>query len=208
MIGLLFATLTEARPFLSLCDAVQITDTPFRVYRTDCTPRLRIIISGMGKVSATAAGQALILTHSATHLINAGACGALKDIPELAVGQVVRVASAVEGDHHVSGKRPVPVDCQMQRWTDLPPARLVTCDQPVFDIKRRNACAKLGEVVDMEGAAIARVAHWYGVSCEMIKGITDGAKPTHREILLENLNRISEQIGNLLWKVLEIDQDD
>ncbi len=208
MIGLIFATMTEARPFLSLSDAAQVAEKPFRVYQPSGNNHLRVIISGMGKVAATAAAQSLILTHNAKCLINAGACGALKDTSELTVGQIVQIASAVEGDHHVSGKRPAPFDCRMSRWRELPSARLVTCDRPVFDIQRRNACAKLGEVVDMEGAAIARLASWYRVPCEMLKGITDGARPTHRDILLENLNRISEQIGNLLWKVLEVDPND
>lgn len=202
MIGLIFATMTEARPFLSLSDAEQEAEKPFRVYQPNGNRQLRVIISGMGKVAAAAAAQALILNCNAKYLINAGACGALKDTSELTVGQIVQITSAVEGDHHVSGKRPVPVNCSMQRWRELSTARLVTCDRPVFDIQRRNACAKLGEVVDMEGAAIARVADWYQLPCEMIKGITDGARPTHRDILLENLNRISEQIGNLLWKAL------
>ncbi len=203
MIGLIFATLTEARPFLALSEAAQVTEKPFRVYQVNGNTGLRVIISGMGKVAAAAAAQALILTHNANNLINAGACGALKDSSELTVGQIVQITSAVEGDHHVSGKRPTPFNCRMQHWRELPKARLVTCDRPVFDIQRRNACAKLGEVVDMEGAAIARVAEWYQLPCEMIKGITDAARPTHRDILLENLNRISEQIGNLLLKGLE-----
>lgn len=207
MIGLVFATRTEAMPFLTLSDAVQVSETPFRVYRTDRNPTLRIIISGMGKVAAAAAGQALILSHNASCMVNAGACGALKDLPELAVGQVLQISSAVEGDHNVMGKRPTPIACRTTRWRDLQTARLVTCDRPVFDVQRRNACAKLGEVVDMEGAAIARVADWYCLPCEMIKGVTDGAQPTHREILLENLKRISEQIGNVLWNALEANRD-
>ena len=203
MIGLVFATLQEARPFLAMCNAGQSITNPFTIYQTATAPQLRIIISGMGKVAAAAAAQALILSHQAQIVINAGACGALRDAAELAVGQLVNVSTAVEGDHELFGKRPQAIQCCDQLSLSLPTARLVTCDRPVFDVQRRNACAKLGDVVDMEGAAIARVTDWYQIPCQMIKGITDAAQPTHRKTLLENLNSVSEQIGQLLWKVLK-----
>lgn len=202
MIGLVFATSWEARPFLLATQAEVVAEKPFRRYETALVPALRIVISRMGKVAAAAATLSLITEHGATHIINAGACGALHDTPGLGVGQVVRIASTVEGDHEVFGRRPEPVICAATQWPALPAARLVTCDRPVFDLQRRNACAKLGEVVDMEGAAIARVADLYQVPWEMLKGITDTAQATDRATLQQNLNAVSERIAQYLWRAL------
>jgi adenosylhomocysteine nucleosidase len=202
MIGLIFATRQEARPFLLLGRAELVAEKPFQRYQSSDMPTAVIMISRMGKVAAAAAATALILEHQATRIINAGACGVLRDLPELPVGQIVRITSAIEGDHEVFGRRPEPVLCHSTLWPDLPMARLVTCDRPVFDLRRRNTCAKLGEVVDMEGAAIARVAHLYQVPCEMLKGITDSAQASERKTLLQNLNVISERIAQLLRQAL------
>jgi nucleoside phosphorylase len=202
MIGLIFATLQEARPFLSISRAVRIEDQPFVVYSTPDHAQLRIAICRIGKVAAAAACQALILSHKAERIINAGACGALHDRPELAVGSLVRVTEAVEGDHEVFGKRPKATICAAGIGNGLPPARLVTCDRPVFDPIQRKIHGILADVVDMEGAAVARVAELYGVPCEMIKGVTDNALALDRKTLLENLNMVCEQIAQWLWKAL------
>lgn len=202
MIGLIYATTREARPFLQATQAEMVAEKPFRLYQSALIPSLRIMISRMGKVAAASAALSLILQHRVTCVVNAGACGVLRDTPELPVGRIVRITSAVEGDHEVFGRRAEPAHCRSSLWPDLPAARLVTCDRPVFDQHRRNACAKLGEVVDMEGAAIARVADLYQVPCEMLKGITDTAQATDRATLLQNLNAVSERIAQLLWQVL------
>jgi nucleoside phosphorylase len=203
MIALIFATLREARPFLGLSRAEIREVQPFAVYHTALRPRLRIAVSGMGKVAAAAACQALILTHQAGQVINAGACGSLNDLPGMSVGQLLRITTVQEGDHEVFGKRPLPVACAARLAADLPPARLVTCDRPIFDRGRRAACAKLGDVVDMEGAAIARVADLYRVPCEMIKGISDNAGPMDRKTLLQNLDRVSGLIAAYLWQNMD-----
>jgi nucleoside phosphorylase len=202
MIGLVFATSREARPFLFAAQAEMVSEKPFCIYQCPPIPGLSVVISRMGKVAAAAATLSLIVEHHATRIINAGACGVLRDTPDLPVGQILRITSAVEGDHEVFGRRPEPVWGNPSLWMDLPAARLVTCDRPVFDLQRRNACAKLGEVVDMEGAAIARVADLYQVPWEMLKGITDRAQSTDRATLLQNLNSVSERIAQLLWQAL------
>lgn len=203
MIGLVFATSQEARPFLLAAEAAMVSEKPFRIYRCASMPALRVIISRMGKVAAAAATISLIAEHHVTQIVNAGACGVLHDKPDLPIGQIVRITSAVEGDHEVFGRRPGAVSCDSTLWPHLPAARLVTCDRPVFDLQRRNACAKIGDVVDMEGAAIARVSDLYQVPCQMLKGITDSAQATDRDTLLLNLNSVSERIAQLLWQALK-----
>jgi adenosylhomocysteine nucleosidase len=198
MIAVLFATNREARPFLALVGAEFLEAQPFAVYKSSAYPRLRIVISRMGKIAAGTACQAMILKHGATHVVNPGACGALRDAPELAVGNLVRISEAAEGDHEIFGKRVAPVACGNHLLAALPPARLVTADRPVFDTQRRAEYAQFGDVVDMEGAAVARVAALYQVPCDLIKGITDTAQHLERDTLLRNLDAVCARIALVL----------
>ncbi len=207
MITILFATNREARPFLALVGAAPAETVPFAVYRSAAHPRLQIVVSRMGKIAAATACQAMILMHGATHIVNPGACGALRDAPELAVGNLVRISEASEGDHEIFGKRVPPVACGTGLGSALPAARLVTNDRPVFDALRRDEYAQYGDVVDMEGAAVARMAALYGVPCDLIKGITDTAQHLERDTLLRNLDAVCERIALFLKDSLPECQD-
>ena len=202
MIGLIFATRLEARPFLELSQAEQVEERPIALYHIRAMPQVCVAICRIGKVAAAATCQALILSHKADRIINAGACGALHDRPELAIGSLVHITEAVEGDHEVFGRRPNPVVCTAGIGNGLPPARLVTCDRPIFDPVQREIQGVFADVVDMEGAAIARVAELYGVPCEMVKGVTDNALSLDRKRLLENLNMVCDRISQWIWKTL------
>jgi nucleoside phosphorylase len=90
VIGILYATLPEARPFLERTGAQQTGDRPFSLFRLP-NPAALVMVSGMGKVAAALAAQTLIREMSCDRLINAGVCGILVDSSALAPGQVMRV---------------------------------------------------------------------------------------------------------------------
>ncbi len=202
MIGLIFATMAEAVPFLSLSEAVQIDDKPFRHFKVPTQPALLVTVSGMGKVAAALACQAQIREFMAGEIVNAGVCGALHSGPGNALGALFCVATAVEGDHEVFGDPPQPIISDGQIDWDHRAARLVTCDRPVFDEDKRRELSATADLVDMEGAAIARVSAMYQVPWTMIKGVTDTAGPQDRASLNANLKNVSEKIGNVLWEKL------
>ncbi|MBN2686021.1 MAG: UbiA family prenyltransferase [Pontiellaceae bacterium] len=78
MIGILFATEMEARPFLE-------RDAPVGTV---------MVISGMGMEAALAATEKLILEHGCSFVINAGVCGALNDALERwSIHQIASVVS-------------------------------------------------------------------------------------------------------------------
>ena len=133
-----------------------------------------VAVSGMGKVSAALAVQMLIRERHCRRILNAGICGALVDRHDLAPGNVFRISAVSEGQPG-PGTPSVAALCSGDLWQELSQARLVTVEQPVFDPNVRRRLAVWGELVDMEGAVIARVAHLYGVPWDMIKGITDMA---------------------------------
>ena len=199
MIGLIFATHTEAKPFLDRSRAMRVGTDPFDVYQVPPKPELFVTISGMGKVASAVACHSQIKEFKVREIINAGACGALKSGRRYAPGGVFCITSAAEGDHEQPIRPPQPLISDGQIDWDLPTARLITCDRPVFDVEWREALSVNGDLVDMEGAAIARVAAMYDVRWSMIKGITDNAGPTDRSELKRNLTAVSEKICRLLW---------
>jgi nucleoside phosphorylase len=204
MIGLIFATMAEAVPFLSRSQAVQIDDKPFRFFKVPTQPILLVTVSGMGKVAAALACQAQIKEFKVDEIVNAGVCGALHSGPGNSLGALFCIATAVEGDHEVFGQPPQPIISDGKIDWDQRAARLVTCDRPVFDADERQALSATADLVDMEGAAIARVAAMYQVPWTMIKGITDtAAGPQDRASLHDNLGKVSEKIGDILWEKLQ-----
>ena len=200
MIGLIFATRTEAKPLLEWCQALRIHTDPFDVFQVPSQPELFVTISGMGKVASAVACHALIKEFKVEEIVNAGACGALRDEKRFAPGELFCITSAVEADHHQPVKPPQPLISDGQIDWDLPAARLVTCDRPVFDVEWRNSLSQSGDLVDMEGAAIARVAAMCGARWSMVKGITDTAVPTDRAELKRNLKSVSGEICRLVWR--------
>ena len=203
MIGVTFATMAEAGPFLELSRAVQVDAQPFRVFQVPLQPTLLVTISGMGKVAAALACQFQIREFKAREIVNAGACGALQSGPGYAPGAVFCIATAVEGDHEVLGEPQQSIISDGKIDWDQRAARLVTCDRPVFDSRRRIELSAVADLVDMEGAAIARTAALYQVPWTMIKGITDAAGHTDRATLKANLPMVSEKIGEILWDKLK-----
>ena len=199
MIGLIFATKTEAGPFMSTKQMTRLEGWPIPIYQVTSEPWIYIAISGMGKIAGAVACQVLVRELKVDEIINAGACGALISGKRYAPGRLFCVTSAVEGDHELLGKSPQPLISDGQSDWDLPAARLVTCDIPVFDSDRRRALSGRGDLVDMEGAAIARVAAMFGTPWTMIKGVSDAAGPLDRGTLISNLKMVSQKIGTYLW---------
>lgn len=152
----------------------------------------------MGKVAAAAAATHLVLVHRASMLVNAGLCGRLIRDHRWTVGDLFRISTAVEGDCDRFGRPEPPVSCDTRWFAQLEPARLVTCDRPVFDAEQRAQLAAVAELADMEGAAVARVAGLLGVGCVMVKGISDAADKNGRQELARNIDWVSERIAQTL----------
>ena len=181
---------------------MRIDTEPIEVYQVPSKPDLFVTISGIGKVAAAIACHSQIKDFKVKEIVNAGVCGALQDEKRFAPGEVFCITSAAEGDHEnpIRPHQPIISDGQID-W-DLPAARLMTYDRPVFDVDLRESLSASGDLVDMEGAAIARVAAMYDVRWSMVKGITDNAGPIDQDEFKRNLTAVSEKICRLLWSQL------
>jgi adenosylhomocysteine nucleosidase len=203
MMGIVFATEGEAAPFLACGGFRSVASAPVQVLASPRSPH-RVAISGMGKVSAALATQWLIGEHKPSRVVHAGICGALGGRRGFAPGEILRVTFASEG-RPGPGIPAEPVACASDLWPELQPATLVTVERPVFDDALRAELLQYGELVDMEGAVVARVARFYGLPCSMIKGVTDFAGSGERPILQSRLPAVSADIAKILWRELTRD---
>ena len=199
MIGIIFATKMEAEPFFAKTDSKQISGHPFPLFKVSLpghTTPCFLVICGMGKIMAALATQLLIREHQVAMVVNAGICGALTE--EIETGSVFRIIETWEADADKTAGKVLQAASPEKAWGRLKGARLATNDSPLFDIERRKRLARHAELVDMEGAAVARTAAMYGVPCSLIKGVTDFADQDSREVLHRNLKEVSQKIASIL----------
>jgi adenosylhomocysteine nucleosidase len=162
----------------------------------------------MGKVAAAMAATHLVLAHQVSILVHAGLCGRLVMGTRWSVGELIRIESAIEGDCDRFGKAEQIVACDARWFRELKPARLVTSDRPVFDAAWRGQLSGIGDLADMEGAAVARVARLYGIPCAMVKGISDDADEAGRQDVASHMDWVSGRIADALIRELMINPND
>jgi adenosylhomocysteine nucleosidase len=206
MIGIVFATRREAKPFLGMVAAVPIDDKVLPLFRlpTASHPGCLVAVSGMGKVAATLAAVHLVVAYGVEMLVNAGLCGRLTAEKPWGVGDLLRIDRSVEGDCDRFGLPEPSHGCDAGWFADLDAARLVTCDRPVFEATRRRELVAVADLADMEGAAVARGAHRYGIACAMLKGISDCADGTGRQDIARHLPSVSQKIARRLVGALTL----
>jgi adenosylhomocysteine nucleosidase len=200
VIGLVIATREEAAPLVEALEARCRRQTderePFKRFSLDRADVV-ISISGMGKQTAFDTTRALLARYAPSAVINMGIAGALNTDIEL--GALFRITSAVDwpdGTDH-------PWPCTAGRFDDLAPARLVTSARPVFNPETRAALAQHGDLVDMEGASVARASAQGGVPLTAIKCVSDYAGDGDRETLRANLEAMSQKMARLIFSRLD-----
>lgn len=175
MTGILFATEMEARPFLD-------RGVPAGV---------AVEISGMGREAARIATERLIREKGCTAVINAGVCGTLNN--RLERGAVYRVSLA----SHETLKAAVNVGIGFGL------KKLVTVDEPVFQADRKRELAKQGDLVDMEGYAVALVCEQHGVPCILIKGVTDFGDGNGKADIQKHIDAVSQTVAEAVFRVVD-----
>jgi len=137
-------------------------------------------VSSIGKVSAAMTLTKVLEQYSIDTIINIGLAGNLS--PHLEFGDVVIVTHTVEHDGLIEGdeeaqKRLYPLfDLVTVEHPELKYGTLVSGDQFIASGTTREALqAKGGQLVDMEWAALAKVAHHYKIPLIALKVISDNA---------------------------------
>lgn len=140
----------------------RIYSKPFEVWKNDTRV---LIITGIGLVNASLAFSWAVDNIDFDKALNIGAAGA---------------TSALENSKELCGRffKIAKVNClEPYNFGELElageGASLVTSSRPVSTQKQREYAGKFGQLVDMEGYAIARAAELFGKKLEMIKMLTD-----------------------------------
>ncbi len=178
---------------------------PVELYscRTAGGRKALLSICGMGKVAAAVASQWLLLSQKSEAIINVGVCGILDPLTKWSTGQIFQIRQVVEGDHELPGLSHTVHVCAPLPRSDLPSADLVTVDKPVFRDKIRQQLAAMGSLVDMEGAAVVRVARIYNRPAYLIKGVTDFAANGQRSMLYANLDAVSVRLAETITRIID-----
>ena len=175
MIGVLFATQMEAQPFLDrgVPDGVVIE-----------------VAEEMGLEAARIATEKLV-GQGVTSIINAGVCGALNN--RLERGAVYRVSMVSMEELKAAVNVGVGIGLK----------RLVSVQEPVFEPKRKRELSKYGELVDMEGYAVARVCETHSIPCILVKGVTDFGDGHGKGDIKKHITPVSETVAEAVLGIVD-----
>jgi adenosylhomocysteine nucleosidase len=170
---------------------------------------LPVLVTGIGKIRAAAALAACLAAYESagglpSAVVNIGTAGALGD-HMLGVHRVETVLlhdfshSAVRKITGVDEYPPLHVGPRDAEGTaTAEPGTgvvLATGDTFVADSAVRDALAEQADLVDMEGYAIAQVAHDFGVPVELIKHVSDSADETSGDVWTGRAAELAEEIA-------------
>lgn len=146
-----------------------------------------LVSTGIGPEAAEAAASAVLHRHNAALVISAGFTGAL--IPAAAVGDVIVATSVVSGKFDgawIEAEAPMACDDTVLRFVQAAAAeiRLPVRSGPVVSlatvvcraVDKQNISRLTGAIaLDMESAAIGRVARAHGVQFAVVRTVSDVA---------------------------------
>lgn len=174
MLGIVFATPSEARPFVEQRIVEQHTGGRLdsleegQHVRSD---ELLVVATGPGKIKATLETERLLQQHEVEVLVHAGGAAALGD--EMEPGTLVGAAFVLEGDR-VALDDPAYPRMPLTALSRLSAeGTLVTQDHTDDEnAEAQSYWERIADMRDSTGYAVAYVAAQHGVPCHIVKGIT------------------------------------
>ena len=181
VIGLIFATMLEAKPFVQDMELKKIEKTPFPVFHKG---PIVLIISGIGKANAAmAAAYCCQIFHPAL-ICNLGAAGATDD--SFTLGDILHITEAIEYDRpELRSSRPLVHSPHILEG--FPFAKVATQDTPVIDPSKREGIASVAGLVDMEAASIIQACGKFQTKCVVFKFVSDTPDHTHGDDIVTNI---------------------
>ena len=174
---MIFATKTEAKPFIRELNLSSIEEKPKSIYGNR---NIILTISGIGKVNAAIAATNLINRYKLKHVINLGAAGS--------AGSNFRIGDIRHIDKIFDLDRPrllslKPTIQEPDTLKSFATASLATRDRPALTPRERAIAAKYADLVDMEGAAVVQACRAFGVKVYVYKIVTDTSESGKIEII-------------------------
>jgi len=183
MIGLIFATMTEAKPFVQGMALEKIENAPFSVFEK---ARIVLVISGIGKANAAMAAFYCCQTFEPAFLCNLGAAGATDS--SLALGDTVHVTEAIEYDRpELRSNKPHVHSPHILEGFSF--AKVATQDTPVIDADKREEIASFAGLVDMEAASIIQACGKFETKCVIFKFVSDTPDHWNGNDIVKNIKQ-------------------
>jgi adenosylhomocysteine nucleosidase len=183
LIGLIFATMTEAKPFVQGMALEKIENTPFSVFEKAL---IVLIISGIGKANAAMAAFHCCQTFHPDVICNLGAAGATDD--SFALGDIVHITEVIEYDRPELGSNK-PLVHVPHVLKGFPLAKVATQDTPVIDPVKREEITSFAGLVDMEAASIIQACGKFQTKCVIFKFVSDTPDHTHADDIVMNIKQ-------------------
>ena len=183
VIGLIFATMTEAKPFVQGMALEKTENAPFSVFEK---ARFVLLIAGIGKANAAMSAAYCCQTFHPALICNLGAAGTTDD--SFALGDILHVTEAIEYDRPElrSNKPHVHFPHVLKGF---PCAKVATQDTPVIDVDRRKEIASVAGLVDMEAASIIQACAKFQAKCVIFKFVSDTPDHTHGDDIVKNIKQ-------------------
>ncbi len=168
MIGVIFSTEDEAKPFLKKYERGRFDGlVEGEAYHDD---HLLVTLVGTGKIKATLRTERLLRSYELDRLLHVGTCTALS--PDLKTGTLVTASQVFEGDRIEMSSPSYPRMPLEQPLVSAQRATLVTQDHAISGQTELNYWQRIADVVDMSGYAIAYVAATHGTPCNIVKVVS------------------------------------
>jgi adenosylhomocysteine nucleosidase len=187
-LGLVVATLPEARPFIDGMALTEESGGPFWVYKNK---RMVLVVCGMGKANASMGTTYLCLEHKPSVICNLGAAGATDATWDL--GRVLAVEKVIEYDRP-QFKTKKPYTHKPRLFRGMETAVLATQDRPVLEPEMRKEISELATLVDMEAAAVVQAARKFKTPCYVFKFVTDTPEHIKNTDIVKNVKEYSGTI--------------
>ena len=183
VIGLIFATMTEAKPFIQGMALEKVESAPFSVFEK---ARIVLVVSGVGKTNAAMAAFHCCQTFHPALVCNLGAAGATDG--SFTLGDILHVTEVIEYDRPElrSNKPHVHSPHVLEGF---PFAKVATQDTPVMDADKRKEIASFAALVDMEAASIIQACGKFQTKCVIFKFVSDTPGHTHGDDIVENIKQ-------------------
>ncbi len=188
LIGLVFATLMEAAPFVNGLSLSLIEEKPFSIYSNE---KILLVISGIGKANAAIATSYLTWKYDSRCMFNIGASGATRNNRN--VGDIFHIDSVIEYD------RPRISDGKMRiKKPDLlegfDTTSLATQDHAILSSTERETISEFADLVDMEGASFIHACRLFMVKCYLFKIVSDTPEHNTGLEIMENIKLIGDSL--------------
>ncbi len=168
MIGILFATEDEARPFLQKFERGRFDGLTEGETAHDDT--YLVSLTGIGKIKAALRTERLLQRHRPQTILHVGACASLSDAHQ--PGTIVGASQVFEGDRIELAAPTYPRMPLNVPFKGIPSGVLVTQDHTVQGRSELSYWQRIADLSDMAGYPIAYVAATHGIPCSILKVVT------------------------------------